>query len=310
MTTARRPAALHPGDCIGIAAPASAFPVEPFAQAVEWLRAAGFQVRHQADITTRCRYFAGDDARRAAELNVLLCDPTVQAVFCARGGYGTQRILPLLNHKAITAAPPKIFVGSSDLTVLHGWLQRQCGWVTFYGPTITHHFGNIPTAAANWDAMQRAIGTTTPLGVLATDALRVIKPGTATGPLVGGCLTLVHASIGTDYFPNLDGAILFLEDRGEKLYALDRMLTHLAQAGAWQRVRGIVFGSLVVHPDEPNPGDLDVMLADCLRDFPGPVLAGLPAGHCDPALTLPLGVAASIDTHPIRFSLDAAGVRA
>ncbi|MBI4238835.1 MAG: LD-carboxypeptidase [Deltaproteobacteria bacterium] len=309
MSRFRQPLLLQPGDCIGVAAPASAFPVEAFTAAVAWIRAQGFQVRHRPDITQRLRYFAGDDKRRAEELNALLCDPTIKAVFCARGGYGTQRIIPLLHHEAIAAAAPKIFVGSSDLTVLHGWLQRHCGWTTFYGPTITHHFGDVPTAAQNWQHLWQAIGQPQPLGTLASGDLRIIKPGRATGCLAGGCLSLVHASIDTAYGPTFDDdTILFLEDRGEKLYALDRMLTHLAHADVLRHVRGIIFGSLALSPDEPNPADLDTMLADCLRDFVGPVVAGLPAGHCDPCLTLPLGAQATLHTDPLDFSIDTAGV--
>lgn len=302
----RKPPALKPGDLIGIAAPASPFERGPFEAAVRVLETAGFRIRMQDDIFARQRYLAGSDARRAAELNALLADPKVRAILFARGGYGTQRILPLLDVSA-AKADPKVVLGYSDLTVLHAYLHHHCQWVTFYGPTLgTHLGGDAPPAT--WEWLRAACMERKPMGRLPADQLVVIKPGKASGPLVGGCLTLVQAGLKTIYEWPTTGGILFLEDRGEKLYALDRMLTHLKHAGAFRGVKGILLGSLVLAADEPAPQELVPILTEFFHDFPGPVIAGLPAGHCDPCITLPLGVRTTLTTDPACVTIEESAV--
>lgn len=286
------PRRLRPGDTIAIAAPASTFQREDFETGVTALEAAGFRVRYRDDIFARQRYLAGSDARRRTELQQWLQDPKVQAVICVRGGYGTQRILPGLQ----LPATPKILVGYSDLTILHGWLQQQ-GWISFYGPTIGKHIGGR-APRENLDSLLHLLTTPTPPAPYPTAALRVIKPGVAQGPLFGGCLSMVVTSLGTPYqWPQQPG-ILFLEDHGEKIYQWDRMLTHLQQAGIFQLVQGVVFGAMVLAPGETAPAELDSMLREIFHDFAGPVIAGLPAGHCDPMLTLPLGCTAELCSDP------------
>lgn len=302
----RKPKALAKGDLIGIAAPGSPFEPEPFEQALAAIHAAGFRTRVREDIRARHRYLAGPDERRAAELNALLADPEVRAIFCARGGYGTQRIIPLLDVSS-TKATPKVIVGYSDLTVLHAYLHHHCHWITFYGPTIGRHLAQgAPADNLAW--LLKACTERKPLGALPADNLQAIKPGKATGPLVGGCLAMVHAGLKTIYEWPTDGGILFLEDQGEKLYALDRMLTHLKHAGCFRGVKGIVFGSLGLHPEEPHPQELLPMLTEFFGEFPGPVVAGLPAGHCDPCLTLPLGARATLTTDPPCVTIEEAAV--
>ncbi|MBI2345870.1 MAG: LD-carboxypeptidase [Deltaproteobacteria bacterium] len=291
-----KPKALRPGDCIGIAAPASCFDEDSFQAAVQSVEKAGFRISMRDDIRARHRYLAGPDARRAEELNALLADPEICAIFFARGGYGTQRILPLLDVSP-TKTHPKIVVGSSDLTVLHAYLHHHCRWVTFYGPMLSTHLG--PKAPpVNWEWLLKICGERKPIGTLPAPGLIVIKPGRADGPLLGGCVALIQAGIKTIYEWPTAGGILFLEDRGIKLYALDRMLTHLKHAGLFRGVKGIALGSMVLSADEPRPDDLVPMLTEFFHDFPGPVLCGLPAGHCDPFLTLPLGVRVTLTTDP------------
>lgn len=290
----RKPPRLRSGDVLGVAAPAGAVARDELLPGIDALRAAGFGVQYRDDLFATHRYFAGSTERRVAELRDLLHDPNIRAILCARGGYGTQAIMPHLDLDCI-AGTPKILVGYSDITILQGAL-RQRGWATFYGPTICRHL-HTSAPHENLDRLLRALTDSQPLGALPAPALRVIKPGTAEGALSGGCLSLLHCAIGTSYQWPLEG-ICFLEDRGEKIYALDRMLTHLQHAGAFARVRGIIFGSMLLHPDEPQPDDLDTMLAECFADFDGPVLAGFPAGHCDPFITLPLGCQATLTSDP------------
>lgn len=295
---------LTTGDAVAVVAPASWITPDDVAPGIALLQQHGLLVRHRADLFAAERYFAGSDQRRADELSQWLVDPQIKAIFCGRGGYGCQRIIPRLDPRVLRH--PKFFVGYSDMTILQGWLARHAHWTSVYGPTVRRHL--TPQAPdSNLTHLLRLLTTPTPLGALPTADLRVIKPGTASGVLTGGCLTLLHAALGTDYAWPLEG-ILFLEDTGEKIYALDRMLTHLQHAGALKNVTGILFGSFTLHPDEPAPELLDTMLADCLRDFPGPVVAGFPAGHADPFFALPLGCQATLSTAPLRFMLDESAV--
>lgn len=291
--TFKKPPRLQPGNCIGLVAPAGAFEKARISEGAALLESRGFRVRFRDDIFSRHRYMAGTDARRAAELMEFLTDPDIHAVLCVRGGYGTQRVVPLLDPAALPTTP-KIVIGYSDITVLHAWLHRHAQWGTFYGPTLGPHLQH--TAPLDW--LLKTCTQPAPIGAFPAPNLHVIKPGTAEGPLVGGCLSLLTHSVGTAYAWPLAGGICFLEDVDEKIYALDRMLTHLKHAGAFEGVKGIVFGTLGLSAQETAPHNLDPMLAEMFADFPGPVVRGLPAGHGDPFFAVPLGCRANLTTIP------------
>lgn len=291
-----RPAALRPGDCIGLAAPASGFDRQALLIGIEVLQAWGYQVRYSHRVFDRHRYLAGTDAARAAELQALFTDPEIKAIFCCRGGYGSQRLLPYLDAELL-AAHAKIFVGYSDLTSLLLYLQTRCRMVTFHGPVVAGdlHRGLHPglgqqlqgVLAGDLKAMQP------PADLL--EEMTVLQAGDAEGWLLGGCLSLFVCSIGTSFQPDTRGTILFLEDRGERLYAIDRMLTYLRLCGMFDEVRGVVFGSLeAVEADRHLPYGVVEVILDVLGDLHIPLLYGFPAGHCAQPLTLPFGVRAAI----------------
>lgn len=297
-----KPKALHPGDTIAVIAPSSWFDRTLLLDGVATLETAGFKVVYRNDIFDKHGYLAGGDNRRTDEFLHYLQDPTVAAIMCARGGYGAQRIVPHLNLKKITA-PSKLVIGYSDVTVLLNLLHNERGWVTVYGPTIAKHLGNgAPPENLKW--LLRTLTSTDPLGALPMREAVVVKPGTAKGPIAGGCLTLVQMGIGTDYDVQTKGSILFLEDRGEKLYEIDRMLQHLKHAGKLKGVAGIVFGAMLLHPQESDKqSDLIPMLQDVLSDFDGPIVASFPAGHGDPFVPLPLGVMSLLSTSPLEWKV-------
>ena len=291
-----RPPALRAGDCIGLAAPASAFDRHALLMGIEVLQAWGYRVRYTTRVFDRHRYLAGTDAARAAELHALFTDPEIKAIFCCRGGYGSQRLLPYLDADLLVAHA-KIFVGYSDLTSLLLYLQTRCRLVTFHGPVVAGdlHHGLHPAVgqqlkgvlAGDREAMQP------PADLLG--ALTILRPGEAEGRLLGGCLSLFVCSIGTAFQPDTRGTILFLEDRGERLYAIDRMLTYLRLCGVFDDVRGVIFGNLdVVEADRHLPYGVADIILDVLGDLPMPLLYGFPAGHCAQPLTLPFGVRAAI----------------
>jgi muramoyltetrapeptide carboxypeptidase len=283
----RQPARLRPGAVIGIAAPASPFQPEALRSGVEVLRSMGFDVVVPEGVFARLRHLAGTDAERAALLESLMLDDRVDAVMCARGGYGCLRILPLLDYPAM-AARPKPLIGFSDVTALLAAVGERCNMVTFHGPLVT----TLPTASERTvqsfrDALMSAEPATYRLGKGTT-----LRAGTAAGPVCGGNLTTLCHLVGTPYMPRFRSRILFLEDRGEAPYRIDRMLAHLKTAGCLEGLRGLVLGSF---EDCGPPGDVLEVADDLFRGTGFPILAGFEAGHTDPNLTIPFGSRAVLD---------------
>jgi muramoyltetrapeptide carboxypeptidase len=207
-------------------------------------------------------------------------------------------MLPHLDP-AVLQRTPKVFIGYSDLTSVLTYLTLNCGITSFHGPTLTGRLDR-GEQAYDRDSLRRSVGDATPLGAVSSDGMLAVRPGEAAGMLVGGTLTQIVASLGTPYaFSPPSGAVLFFEDVGERPYRLDRMLTQLRLANVLARARAIVFGEMP-GCDEPGGGlTARSVIADLLRDFPGPVLVGLPSGHTTrPARTLPLGVKARVVAAP------------
>ena len=282
--------ALQKGDTIGIAAPASPFDRNEFKKGVKTIEEMGFSVYHRDDIFDQTRYLAGSDKRRAEELMELFTNSKVHAILFARGGYGSQRIIPLLG-KELIEHHPKPIVGFSDVTALLTFLRQECHLPTFYGPVVSMlGKGCEPMTREH---LMLALMTPGPLGDIPTGSANVLKPGKANGKLVGGCLSLINSSMGTPYELKTEDSILFIEEIGEKVYVLDRMLTQLKNAHKLEHVRGILFGSLVTLQGEPH--DPHAMLQDVFRDFEGPIIVDFPAGHTQTFVTLPLGAELSMN---------------
>lgn len=287
-----KPQALKKGDTIGIAASASPFDIEEFYKGVKTLKDLGFQVYYRKDIFEKKHYLAGSDKRRLIELVELLKNPDIKAILFARGGYGLLRLLPHLEQENIQVTP-KIILGYSDITTLLTYIYQKWGWVTFYGPVVAKDL------SSNLDPQTRehffnAITQTKSLGPFMFSESISLKGGTTEGILVGGCLSLVVASLGTPYEIKTNNKILFLEDTNEKPYSVDRMLTQLVLAGKLNKVRGIVFGNFV------NGGHRDHFketAEDVLKDFKGPILFNFPAGHGKIKMTLPLGIKMRLCAH-------------
>ena len=291
-----RPPALREGDCIGLAAPASGFKEEELSVGIRVLQDLGFRVHYTPRVFEQYRYLAGSDAACAAELHALFADPTIHAIFCCRGGYGSQRLLPYLDT-AIIKANPKIFVGYSDLTSLLLYLYSQCQLVTLHGPVVAGnlHPGLEPGVLRQLKGL--LTGDTVAMQPPAERlmGLTVLRHGSAEGCLLGGCLSLLVCAVGTPFQPQTQDTILFLEDRGERLYAIDRMLTYLKLAGVLQGVRGVVFGRIeCVEADRHLPYGMEDVILDVLGDLGIPILYGFPADHGPQSLTLPFGVRVAI----------------
>jgi muramoyltetrapeptide carboxypeptidase len=283
----KKPRRLRAGAVIGIAAPASPFDRESFERGMHVLHSLGFETVVPEGLWAARGYLAGRDEHRAAILQRLFADARIDGVICARGGYGSLRILPLLDYGRL-AACPKVFIGFSDATALLSAITERCGWVTFHGPLVTSLANASPGTLASFQA---AVGSETPL-IFQPQAAVCLRPGTAAGVVCGGNLTTLCHLLGTPFQPSFRNRILFLEDRGEAPYRIDRMLTQLKLAGCFKGLCGLVLGSFT----DCGPTSEILEIVDDLFAGAGiPILAGMEAGHAEPNLTLPLGAAALLD---------------
>ena len=300
--TFQPPAALRPQDRVAVIAPASAFERGPFDAGLALLDAR-YRTEYGNGLFERRRYLAGSDDRRLAELHAALTDPGIRAVFCARGGYGATRLLRQLAASA-PAGAPKPLIGFSDITALHLWLQAY-GRISIHGPVLTQ----LPRlSSATCTRLFDLLESVRPAPPLAGTATYV--GGVAEGPLLGGNLSVFTRLLGTPYLPALDGAILLLEDQGERPYRLDRMWTHLQLAGVFERVRGIVLGSFTACEERGADYTSDEVLRELAASTGLPCAAGLPIGHGDVNEPVPLGVRVRLDADAARLTFLEAAVSA
>jgi muramoyltetrapeptide carboxypeptidase len=291
--------ALRPGDPVTVVAPASPFDRASFEAGLEVI-GSRYQVDYDPGMLMRHRYLAGSDARRLGELRRALEDTRSRAVFCARGGYGVMRLLAGLEDTVLTAKP---VIGFSDITALHQLLERR-GLVSVHGPVLTQLARLDPHAHAR---LFELLESEAPAAEL-TGAETYVE-GSAEGPLLGGNLAVLTRLLGTPYLAPLDGAVLLLEDVGERPYRLDRMWTHLAMAGVFRRVRGVVLGDFIGCEEK----DADYSGADVLRELAAatglPCAAGFPIGHGVRNEAVPLGVRVRLDAGSRRLTfLESAAV--
>ncbi len=290
-----RPKKLKQGDMVGVVAPAG--PVDPvhLKAGLGVIRGMGFQPVLGRFVNDRKHFLAGEDEDRADDLMVMFQNPEIKAIFCARGGYGVNRILPLLDSKIIRKNP-KVVVGSSDITLLLIYLLQKCGLVSFHGPMVSGSFGCKPMKVSKTQFRKVLTGVKEG-GILKAPQARVLQEGTARGKLVGGCLTLLCRSLKTPYEIQTRDGILLIEDINEPAYRIDGMLWQLKAAGKFQGVKGIVFGEMInCRFGEGHRNRLDVLLRDILPKSSIPILTHCPVGHGNEMWTLPLGVEATLDT--------------
>lgn len=289
-----KPRALRSGDRLAVVAPASGFKREEFDAGIAELQQLGFEPVFDDTVFERRRHVAGAPEVRAAALRRAWRDPSIAGVIGVRGGYGSAQVLPLLDPAEARAAC-KPFIGYSDLTAIHTFLNGLGGLVSFHGPMLA---GRLARGASGYDrpSFESALCRAEPMGELAPEGLSTIRPGEAAGPLLGGTLTQLLASLGTPFaFDPPAGHILFLDEIGERPYRLDRMVTQLRQTGLLARARAVVFGELPGCDEPSGQSPAAATITELFEDFPGPVILGFPSGHTvGPALTLPLGVTARV----------------
>jgi len=283
----RIPVRLKPGDCIGIVAPASPFEETDFFKGICILENMGFRVSFPKGIFARSGYLAGSDVDRAAQVNAAFADSTVQAIVCARGGYGSMQILPYLNYEAIRQHP-KLLMGFSDITALLCSLYQHSGLVSCHGPVVT----TLKNAGSKTLESVFNMLTLNELPAIELESGIALSPGKASGPVICGNLTTLCHLVGTPFQPKMDGHILILEDTGEKPYRIDRMLTQMKLAGVFDGLCGLGIGSF------ENCGKADELFEIIARIFNPihiPILAGFNIGHGSDNIAVPFGFEAVLD---------------
>lgn len=299
------PQRLKQGDTIGIISPASAiFETEPYEIAQETFEAMGLKVKFGKFTKSRYGYLAGTDEERAEELNDMFRDDSVNAIIALRGGAGAARILNKLDYRAIKRNP-KIFIGYSDITALHLAIYQKTGLVTFHGPVAvstwnTFSYSYLKKLLFEGEAVlyQNPSDKGSEL-VQTKNRIRTITPGVAKGELLGGNLSVLTGIMGSEYFPeDWKDKILYLEDIGEKIYAVDRMMSQLQLGGVLHQIKGFVFGKC----NECDPGGsgygsltMEEVIDHYIKPLGIPAFSGAMIGHIDDNVTLPNGIQAEIN---------------
>lgn len=309
-----RPQHLSPGDTLGVIAPASA-PPDPRSidRSVGVLEELGFKVKFASNVRQRHGYLAGNDRERASDVMRMFTDRRVRGILCVRGGYGTARLLPLLDYGVIRAHA-KVFVGYSDITSLHCAFLTRANLISFHGPMLNSDLNHADLPDFTRRSFLRTLtlpparpaerGGASLVSIAQgyrRKTIKILHGGVARGQLIGGNLSLLCTTIGTPWQPPFRGRILFLEDLSEPPYRFDRMLTYLLNCGLLQQVTGIAIG-LNAGCEDPKAKrakeyrqTLEDVLKERLLPLKIPVVTGLPFGHVPHNATLPVGAQVTLD---------------
>ena len=278
---------LEKGDLVGVAAPGARFDENRLHQGIECLKTLGFGVKVPSQIFGQKRYLAGDDPGRAQGINDLVADPDIKGIICARGGFGTLRMLPYLDWHLIQTHP-KLFVGFSDATALLTAVMQRAKIGVVHGPNLVSLAGaDLPTRTGFFNAVT---GRVTELPLSRGTCL---VPGQAAGTLVGGNLATLTHLLGTGFAPDFSHNVVFLEDVGEPAYKIDRMLTQMKLAGMFSHIQAVISGTF---EQCDHPEFLPEIFAEIFGEYRVPVVMGLAAGHGPVNLSLPMGIRVHLDT--------------
>ncbi|WP_459207620.1 S66 peptidase family protein [Pseudomonas sp. MLB6B] len=297
------PRALRADACFAVVAPAGPARLD-VDKAQQWFAERGYRCRLYPSVTSAEGYLAGSDAQRLQDLHDAFADPSIDAILCMRGGYGSMRLLDGLDFELIRRHP-KPLIGYSDITALHTALQRHTGLVTFHGAMLNADLLGAkaePTEASLFEQLSGRLQSGTAIAHPAAWPLTGIVPGSASGTLLGGNLSMIGATVGTLAQADLTGSILFIEDVNEPLYRVDRLLIQLRLAGMLQGVKGVLVGDFA----GITVAALTPLLRDVFEPLRIPVLAGWRSGHCDPNVCLPLGARVRLDTQARTLVLEQA----
>lgn len=288
-----KPSAVAPDARVAVIAPASSSKPERLARGIESLRARGYDAEFGKYAQERqAPYFSGTPEQRLADLHSAFADPEVRAIFCTRGGYGSNYLLEDIDLDLIRENPKPLF-GYSDMTAVQTWLLDQTGLVSFHGPMVAADFA-VDNGVHDESFDAALDGNAITAGPL--EGLRILKSGRAQGVMYGGCLSILTASLGTRFAPQTEGKLLFLEDVGAKPYQVDRMLRQMVLGGKFDGVSGFIFGEML-ECVSPGTGQelLEQVILRVLDWFDGPIAIGLRSGHVSRSnVTLPFGIDAEL----------------
>jgi len=289
---------LQPNQTVGIIAPASPVNQSEISEGLKLLESFPLKIKQGEHIFDRLDYLAGSDNDRVFDLHQMFSDPEIKAIFCARGGYGSARLLDDIDFDLIRKNP-KIIVGFSDLTALLLALFNKSGLITIHGPTLSDLSKN-----KNWEHLSSLISRSYKPQIFLKQGKEINK-GIARGILLGGNLSTLCSLLGTPFLPSFEGVILFLEEKGESPYKLDRMLTQLLLSGRLNRLSALIIGQI------EDCGEMEIingMLQERLGRLTIPVVAGLPVGHGNENISLPLGLPAVLDTERMLLTIEESAV--
>lgn len=302
-----RPGKLELGDKVGVVAPAGAVDAEVLEKGLDCLKLMGLTPVLGRYVLSRHKFCAGTDVERAKDLMSMFADKKIKAIFCARGGYGVNRVIPLLNLDVIRKNP-KIVVGASDITLLLIYLHQKSSLVAFHGPMVAGNFGRHPMRKSKKQFFRLLTGDTQGRKLTSPQA-RTLKSGVARGYVIGGCLTLLCRSLKTPWEVQTRGKILLIEDVNEAPYRIDGMLWQLKTAGKFDGIKGIVFGEMVNCQAPTRAGwALDDVVRDVFAGVSYPIMINFPVGHGTEMWTIPFGVEACLDTRSKSLEFKDCGV--
>ena len=293
-----KPSALKPNATIGIVSPSSWLREPDLKTAVSVFENKGYKLVLGESIFLKEFTYAGTPQERANDINNMFANQDIDAIICARGGYGANRVLPLLDYDLIQANP-KIFMGFSDITAFLISITQKTGLVTFHGPMLTNFKKGMVNY--NFDLMEKTLFGHESVTLHPPSELesRILKPGKAEGPLWGGNMCLLINRLGTEDQLDTEGAILFIEDINEYLYAFDRMMVHMKKAGMFDNIKGLIIGELLEMKNDAEPfgKSTDEIVLDVCGDLDIPIISNFPCGHGTFQATLPISVPIQLDAN-------------
>lgn len=301
-----KPRALKPGDTLGLLAPASMTDHQNVDKAIEKLKKMGFNVKVGKSPYERYGYLSGEDKVRADDINSMFKDKEIDGIICTRGGYGTPRILPLLDYDAIRDNP-KVFIGFSDITALHIAFNQKSELVTYHGPMAV---SNLIKGVSEFtmESLLDSVSRTASERVINNPEgtkVETVCQGTSEGIITGGNLSLLTNSIGTPYEIDTKGKILFIEEISEDVYKIDRALNQLKLAGKFEDAIGIILGDFNDCDKSKHDESLSLMevINHHIKNANKPTIFNLKSGHCEPMITLPLGIKVRLDATERRITI-------
>ena len=293
-----KPSALKPNATIGIVSPSSWLNEPDLKTAVSVFENKGYKLVLGKSVFLKEFTYAGTPQERADDINNMFANPDIDAIICARGGYGANRVLPLLDYDLIQENP-KIFMGYSDITAFLISITQKTGLITFHGPMLTSFKKRMVNY--NFDLMENILVGSESVTIQSPSELPacILKSGKAKGLLWGGNMCLLVNRLGTPDQLNTAGAILFIEDIDEYLYAFDRMLVHMKKAGMFENIKGLIIGELVDMKDYDDPfgKSTNEIVMDVCGDLDIPIISNFPCGHGIYQATLPISIPVQLDAN-------------